>query len=91
MVCAALQDELPDGLELNLNIRDWAQTFASREKHPIFSFSKVPGFHGDIMYPAWAFWEGGPNVPTIQTWNWPEMVETMGSAGDEVGLENGDL
>ena len=27
----------------------------------MFSFSKTAR-HGDILYPAWAFWEGGPAI-----------------------------
>lgn len=49
-------------ISLVINTRDYPQS----SKHfgqalPIFSFSKTPDYH-DIMYPAWAFWEGGPAI-----------------------------
>ena len=39
----------------------------------------------DIMYPAWAFWEGGPWVSTIKTWQWPVMRERISAAADAAG------
>lgn len=53
--------DAPD-LSLVINTRDYPQS----SKHfgralPVFSFSKTPDYH-DIMYPAWAFWEGGPAI-----------------------------
>ena len=32
-----------------------------KENIPLFSFSKTKDF-GDIMYPAWTFWAGGPAI-----------------------------
>lgn len=78
-------DELPD-LELVINIRDWPQVpmgpnrddhphsdTGNKEVMPVFSFSKDPHLHHDILYPAWAFWSGGPAIdkyPTgIGNWN----------------------
>ncbi|KAI4487928.1 hypothetical protein M0802_011690 [Mischocyttarus mexicanus] len=54
-------DNLND-MDLVVNTRDYPQS----NKHfgkplPIFSFSKTPQYY-DIMYPAWAFWEGGPAI-----------------------------
>ncbi|KAA0186235.1 hypothetical protein HAZT_HAZT008658 [Hyalella azteca] len=56
--------DIPD-TELVVNVRDWPQVYNSRSsdiKLPIFSFSKQEGVHGDILYPAWSFWEGGPAI-----------------------------
>lgn len=52
---------LPDS-EFIINTRDWPQV----SKHygslrPVFSFSKNQDYY-DIMYPAWAFWDGGPAI-----------------------------
>lgn len=45
-----------------MNTRDWPQI---NKKYgffgPVFSFSKTDEYY-DIMYPAWAFWEGGPAI-----------------------------
>ncbi|XP_043498721.1 O-glucosyltransferase rumi homolog [Polistes fuscatus] len=54
-------DNLTD-MDLVVNTRDYPQS----NKHfgkplPILSFSKTPQYY-DIMYPAWAFWEGGPAI-----------------------------
>lgn len=54
-------DTLPD-MEMIINNRDWPQVHRhSREKRPIFSFSKTSEYL-DITYPAWTFWEGGPAI-----------------------------
>jgi len=50
---------LPD-TEFVINTRDWPQVEGG-ESVPMFSFSKTAR-HGDILYPAWAFWEGGPAI-----------------------------
>lgn len=52
---------LPD-LEMVVNVRDWPQADKRGPKLPIFSFSKVAAQHWDILYPAWAFWAGGPAI-----------------------------
>lgn len=53
--------DLPD-MELILNTRDWPQIHRNYGFFgPVFSFSKTPEYN-DIMYPAWAFWEGGPAI-----------------------------
>ncbi|XP_019756015.2 O-glucosyltransferase rumi homolog isoform X1 [Dendroctonus ponderosae] len=52
---------LPD-LELIINTRDWPQIPKNYGFFgPVFSFSKTSEYN-DIMYPAWAFWEGGPAI-----------------------------
>uniref|UniRef100_A0A1B6HQ52 Glycosyl transferase CAP10 domain-containing protein n=1 Tax=Homalodisca liturata TaxID=320908 RepID=A0A1B6HQ52_9HEMI len=56
-----LSNKLPD-LQIVLNTRDWPQvTRFQGEVLPVFSFSKTKDYL-DIMYPAWAFWEGGPAI-----------------------------
>jgi len=48
--------------EFYVNTRDWPQLNKHfNEKVPVFSFSKTEEFF-DIMYPAWAFWGGGPAI-----------------------------
>ncbi|KAK7873951.1 hypothetical protein R5R35_012961 [Gryllus longicercus] len=52
---------LPD-MEMIINTRDWPQV--NKKFGPlraVFSFSKTNEY-SDIMYPAWAFWEGGPAI-----------------------------
>ncbi|XP_012228457.2 O-glucosyltransferase rumi homolog [Linepithema humile] len=49
-------------MDLVINTRDYPQSgeyFGNAL--PVFSFSKTPQYY-DIMYPAWAFWEGGPAI-----------------------------
>lgn len=56
-----LLPKLPD-VEFILNTRDWPQIHKNYGQFgPVFSFSKTVDYH-DIMYPAWAFWEGGPAI-----------------------------
>lgn len=56
-----LLPSLPD-MELIINTRDWPQIQKQYGSFgPVFSFSKTKDYH-DIMYPAWAFWEGGPAI-----------------------------
>ncbi|CAL1529373.1 unnamed protein product [Lymnaea stagnalis] len=56
-----IMSELPD-MEIIINVKDWPQVSLHQKPLPVFSFSKVPDHHWDIMYPAWTFWEGGPAV-----------------------------
>lgn len=53
-------NKLPD-LELIINVNDWPQTMLHHTL-PIFSFSKDDSLNGDILYPAWSFWCGGPVI-----------------------------
>ncbi|XP_032677705.1 O-glucosyltransferase rumi homolog [Odontomachus brunneus] len=49
-------------MDLVINTRDYPQSSQHFGKLlPIFSFSKTPQYY-DIVYPAWAFWEGGPAI-----------------------------
>ncbi|KAI5710868.1 hypothetical protein M8J76_007222 [Diaphorina citri] len=54
-------------LEFVINTRDYPQVHRHQSKPlPMFSFSKT-GDYSDIMYPAWAFWEGGPAIKLYPT------------------------
>ncbi|XP_017777227.1 PREDICTED: O-glucosyltransferase rumi homolog [Nicrophorus vespilloides] len=56
-----LLPKLPD-MDLIINTRDWPQIAKNYGPFgPVFSFSKTSDYY-DIMYPAWAFWEGGPAI-----------------------------
>jgi len=66
--------------EFVVNVRDWPQV----TKHigpplPVFSFSKVQGEHLDIMYPAWAFWAGGPAISLYPQGlgRWDQLRESL--------------
>uniref|UniRef100_A0A182NCX2 Glycosyl transferase CAP10 domain-containing protein n=1 Tax=Anopheles dirus TaxID=7168 RepID=A0A182NCX2_9DIPT len=75
---------LPD-MDLIVNCRDWPQVHRhwNKEKTPVFSFSKTAEYL-DIMYPAWAFWEGGPAIALYPTglgrWDLHRKRITAGSA-----------
>jgi protein glucosyltransferase len=56
-----LLPDLPD-TEFVVNVRDWPLAPRHGPALPVFSFSKVPTEHWDILYPAWAFWAGGPAI-----------------------------
>ena len=56
-----LLPNLPN-MEFVVNTRDWPQIHKSYGSFgPVFSFSKTSDYY-DIMYPTWAFWEGGPAI-----------------------------
>ncbi|XP_058803538.1 O-glucosyltransferase rumi homolog [Phymastichus coffea] len=49
-------------ISMVINTRDYPQSSKHfGEALPVFSFSKTSQYY-DIMYPAWAFWEGGPAI-----------------------------
>lgn len=61
-----LLPKLPD-IEFVINTRDWPQIHKGYGLFgPVFSFSKTDEYN-DIMYPAWAFWEGGPAISLYPT------------------------
>jgi len=72
-----LAPHLPN-MEFVVNVRDYP---TNKAQLPIFSFS-IPknSVVNDIMYPAWAFWDGGPWMKVIKNWQWPRMREEMLSA-----------
>ena len=75
-------------IEIALNTRDWPQSVDGQRGLPLFTFSKaLPSYRddADIMYPAWAFWEGGPWLSTTPTWQWPAMRERISSAAEIAG------
>lgn len=54
-------------MDLVVNTRDWPQIHKEYGLFgPVFSFSKTSDYY-DIMYPAWAFWEGGPAIELYPT------------------------
>ncbi len=77
--------ELPD-LEFLVNVQDHPATRVDRPL-PVFSFSKVPAEHADILFPAWAFWEGGPALGVIPTWRWDLTRRDLLAAGDALSWE----
>lgn len=72
--------ELGKDVEFVVNVQDVP---VSSVKHPlpVFSFSKVPAQHADILYPAWAFWEGGPALEVIPEWRWDLTRRELLDAG----------
>lgn len=76
-----LAQSLPD-TELVINTRDWPQLSKHmQEKLPVFSFSKTEEYF-DIMYPAWAFWGGGPAIGLYPRGlgRWDKHRESLGEA-----------
>lgn len=73
-------DTLPD-MEFLLNTYDWPQ---SQSNIPVFSFSKSLLAHDtDILYPAWAFWDGGPALGSVYPTGigrWDIMRQTLNKA-----------
>ena len=73
-------DTLPD-MEFLLNTYDWPQ---SQSNIPVFSFSKSLLSHDtDILYPAWAFWDGGPALGSVYPTGigrWDIMRQTLNKA-----------
>ncbi len=69
-----------DIVELSINVRDWPQAIDGMRDTPVLSFSKKTDREADIMYPAWAFWDGGPWLATISTWQWPAMRDELTEA-----------
>jgi xylosyl alpha-1,3-xylosyltransferase len=77
--------ELPD-VEFLVNVQDHPVTRVDRPL-PVFSFSKIPAQHADILYPAWAFWEGGPALTIIPSWRWDLTRRDLLAAGDALSWE----
>ena len=73
-------DSLPD-MEFLLNTYDWPQSLPNI---PILSFSKSLLSHNtDILYPAWAFWDGGPALGSVYPTGigrWDIMRQTLNKA-----------
>ncbi|XP_052866551.1 O-glucosyltransferase rumi homolog [Anopheles cruzii] len=84
-----LLSQLPD-MDLIINCRDWPQVHRhwSKEKTPVLSFSKTEEYF-DIMYPAWAFWEGGPAIALYPTGlgRWDQHRKSITEAAAEVPWE----
>ncbi|XP_050462265.1 O-glucosyltransferase rumi homolog isoform X2 [Cataglyphis hispanica] len=81
-------DNLSD-MDLIINTRDYPQ---SSEYYgnamPIFSFSKTSQYY-DIMYPAWAFWEGGPAISLYPRGlgRWDQHRKLLNKASSEIPWE----
>ena len=77
-----------------MNTRDWPQLSKYLvDKLPVFSFSKTEEFF-DIMYPAWAFWGGGPAIGLYPRGlgRWDVHRDTLGQAArDTPWGEKSDL
>ena len=73
-------DSLPD-MEFLVNTYDWPQ---GQSNVPVFSFSKSLFSHDtDILYPAWAFWDGGPALGSVYPTGigrWDIMRQTLNKA-----------
>lgn len=79
-----LVGSLPDA-EFIVNTRDWPQLSKYvQDKLPIFSFSKTEEFY-DIMYPAWAFWGGGPAIGLYPRGlgRWDQHRDSLGEAASQ--------
>ncbi|EFA03548.1 O-glucosyltransferase rumi homolog [Tribolium castaneum] len=79
-----LLPKLPD-MELIINTRDWPQIHKDYGVFgPVFSFSKTSDY-SDIMYPAWAFWEGGPAISLYPRGigRWDTHRDLLGKKGNE--------
>ncbi|XP_055852070.1 O-glucosyltransferase rumi homolog [Episyrphus balteatus] len=77
-----LLKELPN-MEMIVNCRDWPQIRRDHgPKGPVLSFSKTNEYL-DIMYPAWAFWEGGPAIALHPTGigRWDKHRNSISMAG----------
>ncbi|XP_014203641.1 O-glucosyltransferase rumi homolog [Copidosoma floridanum] len=77
-------------VSLVINVRDYPQSSKHfGEPLPVFSFSKTPQYY-DIMYPAWAFWEGGPAISLYPRGlgRWDLHRKSLKEAGERVPWED---
>lgn len=80
--------KLPN-MEFVINTRDWPQINKNYGLFgPVFSFSKTSEFY-DIMYPAWAFWEGGPAISLFPRGigRWDLLREQLGKEANKTYWE----
>ncbi|KAG5321894.1 RUMI glucosyltransferase, partial [Pseudoatta argentina] len=76
-------------MDLVINTRDYPQSSEYfGNAIPVFSFSKTPQYY-DIMYPAWAFWEGGPAISLYPRGlgRWDQHRKTLNKASLEISWE----
>ncbi|KAL7012626.1 hypothetical protein ACKWTF_014965 [Chironomus riparius] len=76
--------KLPD-MELVINVRDYPQILPHYGRQgPVLSFSKT-GSYLDIMFPAWAFYEGGPAIKLYPTGlgRWDLHRDSMSAAAEQ--------
>ncbi|MFY9824865.1 MAG: glycosyl transferase family 90 [Thermoanaerobaculia bacterium] len=76
---------VPD-VEFFVNPNDYPAT-GILDPLPVFSFSKIPAAHGDILYPVWAFWHDDPWLGVVPHWRWNEMSRELLEAGAAVPWE----
>ena len=73
-------DTLPD-MEFVVNTYDWPQ---NQVNVPVLSFSKsLLSEDTDLLYPAWAFWDGGPALGSVYPTGigrWDLMRKTLNQA-----------
>jgi protein glucosyltransferase len=72
-------------MELVINVRDYPQILPHYgPQGPVLSFSKT-GNYLDIMYPAWAFYEGGPAIKLYPTGlgRWDKHRVSMSEAAEK--------
>ncbi|CAH1984942.1 unnamed protein product [Acanthoscelides obtectus] len=84
-----LLPKLPD-TEFILNPRDWPQIHKNYGLFgPVFSFSKTSQYN-DILYPAWAFWEGGPAISLYPRGigRWDQHRNILGTLGNTTKWED---
>ncbi|XP_011163270.1 O-glucosyltransferase rumi homolog [Solenopsis invicta] len=76
-------------MDLVINTRDYPQSSEYfGNAMPVFSFSKTPQYY-DIMYPAWAFWEGGPAISLYPhgLGRWDQHRKSLNKASLEIPWE----
>ncbi|XP_072765548.1 O-glucosyltransferase rumi homolog isoform X2 [Anoplolepis gracilipes] len=81
-------DNLSD-MDLIINTRDYPQSSEYfGNAMPIFSFSKTSQYY-DIMYPAWAFWEGGPAISLYPRGlgRWDQHRKLLNKTSSEISWE----
>ncbi|KAG5669670.1 hypothetical protein PVAND_017553 [Polypedilum vanderplanki] len=72
-------------MEIIINVRDYPQILPHYgPQGPVLSFSKTDSYN-DIMYPAWAFREGGPAIKLYPTGlgRWDQHRENLSKVADE--------
>ncbi|XP_029155655.1 O-glucosyltransferase rumi homolog [Nylanderia fulva] len=76
-------------MDIIINTRDYPQSSEYfGNAMPIFSFSKTSQYY-DIMYPAWAFWEGGPAISLYPRGlgRWDQHRKLLNKANSETPWE----
>ena len=75
--------------EFVVNFHDWPQVpthgRSLQDQPPVFSFSKSPQTHSDILYPAWSFHCGGPALDLYPTGvgEWDKMRHRIAASASD--------